>query len=466
MAGLSVAFMAAALTFRSRATGTDALGLRSELLLVFATLPCWLLLAKLHGLYDRDEEHAAHGTVDDLLGIVKVVTIVSWFVLLGSWVSGAARPYPPKLFAFWAFAILLVVGSRAAARAICRHLPAYVQNTVLVGAGDVGALLVQKFRDRPEYGVRVVGFVDDEGSDERLGDHVPYLGSTERLPDLVRRLEVERVVVGFPSLPRSRVVALVRELRGLDVQVDVVPRLFELVSPNADINTVQGLPLIGLPALRADRAALAVKRAVDVGGAALGLVLLAPVFGWIALRIRLDSPGPVFYRHQRIGVEGRPFRLLKFRTMYVEDSIGDEYGGEAARREFLRVLEDPERRREFERSQKLVDDPRVTRFGAFLRRLSLDELPQLVNVLRGDMSIVGPRPVTEAELVRYGGDVASLLVFRPGITGYWQVNGRSQTDWDDRVRLDLAYAHGWSLKLDFLILGKTVWVLLKSHGAY
>ena len=152
--------------------------------------------------------------------------------------------------------------------------------------------------------------------------------------------------------------------------------------------------------------------------------------------------------------------------MYLEHSIGEGYGGEAAVGELQRLLEEPAAREEFERTHKLADDPRVTRFGRFLRRTSLDELPQLLNVVLGDMSLVGPRPVTESELGRYHDDVTTLLSFRPGVTGYWQINGRSRTSYEERVRLDLAYVRGWSLKLDLAVLGKTAWTLVKGHGAY
>jgi lipopolysaccharide/colanic/teichoic acid biosynthesis glycosyltransferase len=152
--------------------------------------------------------------------------------------------------------------------------------------------------------------------------------------------------------------------------------------------------------------------------------------------------------------------------MYVEHSLGEGYGGDAAVGELQRLLEDPAAREEFERTHKLADDPRVTRVGRFLRRTSLDELPQLLNVLVGDMSLVGPRPVTEAELGRYHDEVMTLLSFRPGVTGYWQINGRSRTSYEERVRLDLAYVRGWSLKLDLAVLGKTAWTLVKGHGAY
>ena len=450
--GLTLAFALALLDYGSRTTSTDTFSVSWEAVLFVATLPGWLLLAKLNGLYDRDEEHAAHTTVDDLIGIVKVVTIGSWLLFVTTWFTQVASPYPPKLIIFWCLAIAFVTGARVAARAYCRRQPSFIQNAIVVGGGETAQLLARTFRTRTDYGVNLVGYVDSAAG---RGADVQYLGLIERLPELVEEHDIERVIIEFPALPRERTTDVVRELRRRDVQVDIIPRLYKLLAPGVDVHMVEGLPMMGLPPIRAERTLRSLKRGFDIVGSATGLILLAPLFAWIALCIKLDSKGPVFYRHERVGEGGRTFRLIKFRTMNVE-----------AARQFAAMMEDPARRAEFERTQKFLDDPRVTLVGRILRRLSLDELPQLVNVLVGHMSLVGPRPVTSAEVTRYEPDADTLLTVRPGVTGYWQINGRSDTAWEDRVRLDLSYIHGWSLKLDFLILGKTFWVLLTGRGAY
>ena len=251
------------------------------------------------------------------------------------------------------------------------------------------------------------------------------------------------------------------------MQIDIVPRLFAAVGPRAQNPYPRGLSAHRPAALRASGGHPSLKRAAGRPSCrAVGLLVLSPLFAVLALRVRLGSPGPVFYRHERVGLNGKAFKLIKFRTMYLEHCVGDTYGGTAADGELRRLLEDSAASEEFERTHKLADDPRVTKFGSFLRRTSLDELPQLLNVLRGEMSLVGPRPVTEAELARYHDDVVTLLSFRPGVTGYWQINGRSLTTYDERVWLDLAYVRGWSLKLDVAVLGKTAWALVKRQGAY
>ncbi|MGH3110825.1 MAG: sugar transferase, partial [Gaiellaceae bacterium] len=467
LVGLGLAFTLAVVLFRSTVGPTDPVGHEHEIPLFLATLPGWVLLARLHGLYDRDEERASHSTLDELVGVFHVVTIGTFLFFAGSWVTGLAKPYPPKLLTFWALAIALVALVRVAARSFARSRRAYVQNAVIVGVDPVGRLVARKILDHAEYGVNVVGFVDsasDRGAEVMSG--LTVLGRPEELPTIVQAFDVERVVVAFFDRPVEEAIDLVRRAKDLRVQVDLVPRLFVAVDPGAQIHTLEGFPLIGLPPPRLWRSSLSIKRSLDVALAGLGLVLLSPLLALIALRVKLESRGPVFYRHLRVGMNGKPFRLIKFRTMYLEHCSGEAYGGEAASDELRRLLEDPAAREEFERTHKLVDDPRVTKFGRFLRRTSLDELPQLLNVLRGDMSLVGPRPVTEAELGRYRDEVVTLLSFRPGVTGYWQINGRSRNVYEERVRLDIAYVRGWSLKLDLAVLGKTAWTLVKGHGAY
>jgi exopolysaccharide biosynthesis polyprenyl glycosylphosphotransferase len=450
--GLSLAFALALSVYGSRSSATNALVPAAEFGLFMATVPAWLVLAKLIGLYDQDEKHTGHSTVDDVLPIVTLVTFGSWLLYAGSSLTGFATPYSRKLVLFWFLAILFVIAARIAARAHCRRRRDYLQNMLVVGAGQTEQLLARKLEDHPEYGVRLVGFVDEQAAGGNQSARV--LGRLEDLPDIVAEHEIERVLIAYPSATRQQTADVARKLRDLDVQLDLVPRFVDLVTPSATIYTIEGLPLISLSPIRIDPVTRGLKRAIDILGALVGLFLLAPAFAWIALRIKRDSRGPVFYRHQRAGLHGQPFDLIKFRTMR-SDSVS-----------LAELLTDPQVRAEFERSHKIADDPRVTKFGRFLRRLSLDELPQLVNVLRGEMSLVGPRPVTTEELRRYGDEIPMLLAFRPGITGYWQINGRSRTDYEDRVRLDIAYVRGWSLKLDFLILAKTAWVLVTGHGAY
>lgn len=465
--GLCLAFVLAEVIAGPATMKTDEVGPLTEFLLFAGTLPLWIVMAKLYGLYDNDEERADHSTVDEFMAVFHLVTVGAWAIFAVTSLSGLADPYLVKLVLFWAGAVLIVTAARTGARGFCRRQMTYLQNTVIVGAGDVGQLVARKFVQHPEYGINLVGFVDAFPKDLR-GEiaHLPVLGPPEELADLTRLLDIERIVVAFSNDSSDQALKVIRSVKDLPVQIDIVPRLFEIVGPRVELHTVEGFPLLGLPPLKLPRSSLAVKRALDLGLGAVGLLLAAPVMAFIALRIKLDSPGPVFYRHERIGRDGKPFRLVKFRTMYREHCRGEEYGGEDAEVAFKQLLGDVSRRSEFEDTYKLHDDPRVTKVGRFLRQTSLDELPQLLNVLRGELSLVGPRPITQDELDRFGWGAESLLNIRPGVTGYWQINGRSETGYQERVRLDLAYVTGWSLGLDLTILVKTFRVLAHRSGAY
>jgi exopolysaccharide biosynthesis polyprenyl glycosylphosphotransferase len=465
LVGLTVAFVVSGWIYRNGAS--DRLALRAETLTFAASLPVWALVAHAHGLYDNAHDRTGHGTVDDISGVFHLIAVGGWLLFFAVYASGLARPDPAKLMTFLFLAVGMVTLFRWVARAISRRQTARIQNVVIVGAGRVGQLVAKKLRGHPEYGMHVVGFVDDDPMPLRkeLGD-LTFLGSLPDLPMIARERHIDRVVITFCKNRPEQLALIVGRLQTWRVVVDIVPQCFDSIGPSAFVDQVEGLPLVGVPPLRLRSGTQAFKRAVDLVGATVALVLLAPVLAAIAIRIRLDSPGPVFYRHERIGRRGAPFELFKFRTMYVEDCRGPQYGGARAEETFTQLMVDPARRAEFETTFKLQDDPRVTPLGRRLRRMSVDELPQLLNVVRGDLSLVGPRPVTQEELRRYGADAEELLTVRPGVTGYWQINGRSEIDYEERVRLDKAYLRSRSLTLDCVILAKTVRVMLSRSGAF
>jgi lipopolysaccharide/colanic/teichoic acid biosynthesis glycosyltransferase len=242
--------------------------------------------------------------------------------------------------------------------------------------------------------------------------------------------------------------------------------LFDVVGPNVDVHTIDGLPLMARPRASDSHLAWMVKRAIDRVAASCALIVLFPLLLAIYLLVKLDSPGPAIFRAARIGRAGEGFMQLKFRSMRSEYCSGPGFDGERAQRSLNDLLDrDPALRQQYDRSHKLDPDPRVTPIGRFLRSSSLDELPQLWNVVRGDLSLVGPRPVTVAELARYGDQVPMLLSVPPGLTGYWQISGRSALAYAERVRLDIAYISSWSLKLDALIMLRTFRLLASRSGA-
>ena len=453
LVGLTTAFVLAELVVHDEGRSGSWSG-TAELLLFVVMLPLWIGFAELHGLYKRDEERTDHSTADDLVGVLQLVTLGTWLFLGGMWLTGLGSPTIPKLFVFWATAIVAVTTARAAARAFCRRRLAYVQNTIVVGAGTVGQLVARKLLQHREYGANVVGLVDVRPRGRLPGlEQLPLLGRPAELREIVRRYSVERVVFAFSEEPSEQTVAVVRSIKDMDVQIDIVPRLFELVGPTADIFTVEGIPLVGLPPLRLSRRAQALKRALDLVVAFVGLVLLAPVLALVALLVRLDSPGPILFWQARIGAGGRVFRMAKFRTMCREAE--ELKCGLVHLNSHARPGGDP-------RMFKIDRDPRVTRVGSFLRRYSLDELPQLINVLKGEMSLVGPRPLVAEEAQHVHDWALKRLDLKPGMTGLWQVLGRSAIPFEEMVRLDYLYVTSWSLWRDCLLLLRTLPVVARG----
>jgi exopolysaccharide biosynthesis polyprenyl glycosylphosphotransferase len=466
--GLSVAFLAAQVIYAANMRDAGALNRLGEFAVFALSLPLWIVAANIYGLYDRDEERADHSTADDFSGIFHLATVGTFALYSLSRLSGAFSPEFGKLFIFWLLAISATVTARSLARTYCRRQIEYLQNTIIVGAGDVGQRIARKLINHPEYGLNLVGMVDSQPKERLPGlGHVTLLGDLANLSDLVSLLDVERVIFAFSNDSYETLVASIDDLRRQDVQIDIIPRLFDSLGPSVSLHTLEGVPLVSLPPTRLPRSSLVIKRVVDIIVSGIGLLLLAPVLLLVAVLIKADSRGPILYRHERVGQNRRQVRLFKFRTMYLEACRGTDYGGEDAENAFALLMAVPERQKEFAASYKFRDDPRVTRFGRFLRRTSIDELPQLLNVFVGDISLVGPRALTEEEIdTYYEGSSHDLTGIKPGVTGYWQINGRSQLEYEDRVRLDMAYVGGWSLGLDLTILAKTLRVVFSRRSAF
>ena len=426
-------------------------------MLFAATLPCWLVVANLYGLYSRDAQRADHSTADDAPAVLNMTTLGAWLLYVLARITGAADLEVPKLIAFWAAAIVAILVSRALARLITRRSIAFVQNSIIVGAGSVGQLVGRKLLQHPEYGINPVGFVDDHPEERSHHERLSVLGDTAELPELVRQFDVERVIVAFNSGPYDSTLSAVRDLADQGVQVDIVPRLYEVVGAETTVHSVEGLPLLSVPPPGLSWSKRGLKRALDLVVASAALLVLGPLFGLVALLIRFDSHGPAFFRQPRIGENGRSFRIWKFRTMTAD---ADERKAEYAH---LNIHDGPNGD---PRMFKIHDDPRVTRVGRFLRRCSIDELPQLFNVIRGDMSIVGPRPLIPDEH-QYVTDWAERrLALRPGMTGLWQVLGRNGIGFDEMVRLDYVYVNTWSLWNDLRLMARTVPAVFGANGRY
>jgi exopolysaccharide biosynthesis polyprenyl glycosylphosphotransferase len=447
--GLTLAFVVAEGTYGTR-------GDWPEMIAFVATLPAWTAVAQLYGLYSNDEERAVHSTADDLLTVFHLITVVSWLLFVVGWLTGIIDPNLPKLVLFWALSIALVVSLRGLARTFAHRSDAYVQNALVVGAGEVGQSIAKKLLAHPEYGVRVIGFVDDRPRERDPGlEDLAIVGTLDEIPELVYEYDVSRVVIAFSNVNDRVHLALLRTLKDHDVQVDVVPRLFEVVGARTHLHTIEGLPLLGLPPLRLDRPWQALKRAMDIVLAGIGLIVLLPLLVAIAVAIKVTSPGPVFFRQVRMGYHDRPFAILKFRTM-VRDA--EELKPHLAHLN-AHLADDP-------RMFKVEDDPRVTPVGRVLRRWALDELPQLVNVLLGEMSLVGPRPLIPEEDSHVQAWARRRHSLKPGVTGPWQALGASDIPFEEMVRLDYVYITNWSLYEDVKWLWRTLPSLVRGRHAY
>jgi len=354
------------------------------------------------------------------------------------------------------FMVVLVSLGRMVALLIQAHLRRKgvgVQRIVIVGAGEVGRRVMRTVVARPDLGYHIVGYVDDnpDKGEGALG-RIRGLGAPDKLSDIIDTEAVDEVIITLPWTYHRRILSILRECERRQVAARLVPDLFQMSLSRVEISDLGGVPLMEVQEIAFDKAALVIKRAMDVVGASLMLLFGWPLFAIIALAIKRDSPGPVLFKQERVGKHHKRFTIYKFRSMRV---------GAEEELENLRQASDWD-----EITFKMQDDPRMTRMGRWLRRFSLDELPQLINILKGDMSLVGPRPPVPAEVEQYQPWHLRRLTVPPGLTGMWQVSGRSELTFDEMVLLDLYYVEHWSPWLDLAILLRTIPKVLVADGAY
>lgn len=329
-----------------------------------------------------------------------------------------------------------------------------LHHVLIVGAGEMGRSVMRTIVARPNLGYRIVGFLDDDPAlaQKEIGKF-PGLGTTEDLATiLAEKWWIDEVIIALPWTAYRKILRLMEIAQKAHRSVRIVPDLFQITLDRVVVEHLDGVPLISVGELALRDWQRALKRFVDILGAVIGLVVLSPLFLALAIAIKLDSPGPVIFKQTRVGRNRKEFTCYKFRSMYVDAE---------ARLEALR-----ERNEASGPLFKIKDDPRRTRVGQFLRRTSLDELPQLWNVLRGEMSLIGPRPAIPSEVEAYEPWHLRRLEVAPGITGLWQVSGRSDLTFDEMVLLDVYYIENWSPLLDLTILLRTIPTVLSGKGAY
>jgi len=411
----------------------------------------WLLMLRLHSAYDRrlighgPEEYRAVATASlQLFGGMAVVSYVLHLEIARGYVAMAMPAGTVGLLsARWLWRKWLTLH---------RSHGLMSGSVLVVGRHEHLASLIRALDSVPSAGYRVVAACCTDSDQSHIG-RVPVVGVETEAAEIAGRMGVNTVACTSSwALGASGLRRLSWALEGQDIQLVVAPELMEVAGPRVLVRPVAGLSLLHVEAPVFGGPQRAIKTAFDRVTAATLLILLSPLFAILAVRIKQQDRGPVFFRQERIGKDGSSFPMLKFRTMVVEaeallPSLLDRNSGQGP-------------------LFKLAADPRVTKIGSVLRRYSLDELPQLVNVIRGQMSLVGPRPPLATEVETYGSDVQRRLLVKPGMTGLWQVNGRSDLSWDESVRYDLYYVENWSVMTDLMILWRTFRAVVRSSGAY
>jgi len=417
-------------------------------------MPLWLMTFALFGLYNcryllggvGEYARVFHASTTGLLVVVFVAFIVEDFIIARGWLISA-----------WLFNFVLVTNARFWLRRLVYSLRRhgyFLTPTLIIGGNGEAYLLAHQLSHWPTSGLNLLGFVSDKlPPGQRIIRNFYSLGPTKDLPKLVERYGVEELILATSALTQETILEIFQRY-GFSNHVNIwfSSGLFEIMTTGLQVKELAYTPLIAVNQVRLTGLERFLKMMMDYTLTILGLFLLAPVIFLIAVLIRLDSPGPIFYRRRVMGVGGHEFYALKFRTMRVDgEQILARY---------------PALQAKLAAEHKLKEDPRVTRLGRFLRRFSLDELPQLFNILLGQMSLIGPRMISPAELADYGQWEMNLLTVKPGLTGLWQISGRSDLTYEERVKLDMYYIRNYSIWLDIFIIWRTIPTILKGRGAY
>ncbi|MEA3223032.1 MAG: undecaprenyl-phosphate galactose phosphotransferase WbaP [Thermodesulfobacteriota bacterium] len=412
-------------------------------------LSLWLLMFAYGGLYPS----IGISFWEEIKGILKGNLIAFVIVVLLTFITRTSVQFSrPVIFLAFILSIVFLPVMRRIARSLLRRTGLWSKDVVLIGTEKAINQVLCNLRKHPDWGFNPVGVLLPHGAGDP-GD-IKVLGAIEHMETV--SIASDEVIVAMPELSREKLVEVVERAAKIAPVVKVLPDLYGLASVGVRTHDLDGMLLLEMEDRLARVQNRAIKRSFDIVLSLFGLVVFSPVLFILAVVIKIDSKGSVFFGHTRVGKRGKTFTCYKFRTM-VENA-----------KETLEELlaNDPEARAQWDKDFKLKEDPRVTKMGVFLRKTSFDELPQLWNVFKGDMSLVGPRPIVSDEVEKYGEKARYFFKVTPGITGLWQVSGRNDIDYDERVLLDEYYAKNWSLWLDIEIIIRTFGAVLKSEGAY
>jgi exopolysaccharide biosynthesis polyprenyl glycosylphosphotransferase len=422
--------------------------------LVFGLIPLWIIIFWLFGLYDF--KNLFGGTTEYAL-IFNACTLGMMLVIVMAFLKSDLDVSRGWLFLAWLLALSFAEIGRFSVRRIVQAMKMngyFAVNVLIIGANEEGRAIATQLREDSRAGINIIGFIDDnlKPGTEVLPD-IFALGPIEATHELVNRGGVQEIIIPTTALPRETLLNLFKTFVAYEhLTIRLSSGLYELLTTGVEVQKIGGVPLLTINRVRLTGSDLVLKRALDICVSLAVLPALIAIAIPIAIAIRLESPGPILYRRRVIGVGGRQFDAFKFRTMFKD---GNE-----------RLAKRPDLVAELQQNFKLKNDPRVTDTGSFLRPKSLDELPQIINVLRGQMSLVGPRMITAAEQEKYGKWQTNLVTVKPGITGLWQVSGRSDLSYEERVMLDMHYIRNYTIWMDIFILWKTIPAVLAKRGAY
>ncbi|MGN1394259.1 MAG: undecaprenyl-phosphate galactose phosphotransferase WbaP [Succinivibrionaceae bacterium] len=359
---------------------------------------------------------------------------------------------------FWLFSFFFLVFFRYIDKKIVEHFELLQIPIVVIGAGKTADLLIKGIKNDLGLSYKILGLIEDKSVKSEFLKQFPVLGTFNDIEKIIKETKVTHVFIATPGISQEKQISLISRVQPIVKNLGIVPNLVGVPMGGIEIDSLfnQKLMLIRLKNNLARKYNKLLKLCLDYIFTIIGTIVISPILLTIVILIYLDSPGPIFFKHKRVGKNGKEFYCYKFRSMCVD-----------AQQKLDHLLAtDPEAKKEWETFYKLKQDPRITKIGSFLRSTSLDELPQLINVLKGEMSLVGPRPITKDELVKYGNNVSDYLIVKPGMTGMWQVKGRNDITYNERVQIDSWYVRNWSPWLDLSLLWQTFFVIIRKKGAY
>lgn len=386
-----------------------------------------------------------------LYAVVAIVIVL----YIGQIAASTSRMF---IFLLWLFSFIYLTVFRYLTKKFLEKVQLLRIPVLIIGAGKTAELLVKGIINDAGMGYKIIGLLEDNCVRNGILKRFPVLGKFADVEAVILKTGVQHVFIAAPGLEQEKLTRLIYKVQPLVKNIGIIPNLVGIPMGGIEVESLfnEKLMLLRLKNNLARSWNRYLKTIFDFALTLVGTVAISPILIFIAIWIYIDSPGPVIFKHTRIGKNGKKFFCYKFRSMCID-----------AKEKLAELLEnDPVAKAEWKRDFKLKNDPRITKSGAFLRRTSLDELPQIFNVLKGEMSLVGPRPVIEEELERYGEYVNDYLMVKPGITGMWQINGRNDTLYAERVCMDSWYVRNWSIWIDNLILWRTLKSVIRCKGAY